>query len=66
MKELKSEYKWLRENFPIMLEALEALSCEGNNASQKNAIQFRAAASRISFTILLRDIVTIPIESQMK
>lgn len=40
-----------RENFPVILEALETLSREGNSATRKNAFQLHAAASRISFIV---------------
>lgn len=42
-----------KENFPVILEALENLSREGNNATRKNAFQLHAAASRISFILAL-------------
>lgn len=34
-----------KKNFPVILEALENLSREGNNATRKNAFQLHAAAS---------------------
>lgn len=40
-----------KDNFPIILEALETLSREGNSATRKNAFQLHAAASKISFIL---------------
>lgn len=40
-----------RENFVIILEALETLSYEGNSMTKKNAFQLHAAASRIPFIL---------------
>lgn len=40
-----------KENLPIILEALQTLSREGNSATRKSAFQLHAAASRISFIL---------------
>lgn len=42
-----------KENFPIIMGALETLSREGNSATRKNAYQLHAAASRVSFILSL-------------
>ncbi|CAB3240454.1 unnamed protein product [Arctia plantaginis] len=44
---------FLKENFPVILEALENLSREGNNATRKNAFQLHAAAFKISFILCI-------------
>lgn len=40
-----------KENLPVILEALQTLSQEGNSATRKNAFQLHAATSRISFIL---------------
>lgn len=40
-------------NFPVILEALENLSREGNSATRKNAFQLHAAAFKISFILCI-------------
>ncbi|CAB3247518.1 unnamed protein product [Arctia plantaginis] len=42
-----------KENFPVVLEALENLSREGNSATRKNAFQLHAAAFKISFILCI-------------
>lgn len=42
-----------KENFPVILEALENLSREGNSATRKNAFQLHAAAFKISFILCI-------------
>ncbi|GBP49700.1 52 kDa repressor of the inhibitor of the protein kinase [Eumeta japonica] len=42
-----------KENFPVILEALENLSREGNSATRKNAFQFHAAAFKILFILYI-------------
>nr|XP_022905212.1 uncharacterized protein LOC111417225 [Onthophagus taurus] len=40
-----------KENLPVILEALQTLSQEGNSATRKSAFQLHAATSRISFIL---------------
>ncbi|KAK5639839.1 hypothetical protein RI129_010650 [Pyrocoelia pectoralis] len=50
------KYKSIRvfkENFCAILEALETLSRDGNNATRKHAYQLHAAASKVSFIFSL-------------
>ncbi|XP_067130092.1 zinc finger MYM-type protein 1-like [Centruroides vittatus] len=42
-----------KDNFHVIMEALETLSRDGNSATRNHAFQLRAAASRVSFILCL-------------